>query len=256
MTNEMMYDSNARRARNTVSEVSVYDTDEQAKWEYYVDAIKDKAVDRGILEYAEKEIARCETIKQLRELRDEIKEYWPASDAQIAYADWLCNELNIPLQSIEYPHGMKWFQKFIDRAQAKWNVMPITDEQKDTIEGMQWCVDIPKPTDEELENRGTVNAYIKKHKFTYKAWMKTRLDPEQIKDIKRLKLKVEGVEVSTNWCMMFDKRLADAYIEQLSAELVNKENASVEAELDAIFNQTLINEDNENRVRREREKRR
>ena len=253
-TNDIWKDPQARRARNTVSTHTLYDTDEDTKKAYYIEAIKDKAIDRGVLEYAEKEIERCETIKQLRELRDDIQAYWPPSESQLKYADWLCDELGLDYQPVDFNHGMSWYKKFIDRAQAKWNEMPVTDEQKDTIEGMHWCIDIPEPTVEEMQNRGTVQAYIKKHKFAYKAWKKTRLDPQQIKDIQNLKWKVEKAEVTDNWCMMFDKKTADAYIEELSWELQNIENKRVDAELDEIFNQPLINEDNENRCRRERER--
>ena len=232
---------------NTWTMDNLNSTDSESRIIAMIERIKSNAERKGVLDYAERELDRCETYAELKELNQTIWEYYPPSPKQIELANRLADELNMPHPTVNENHGMQWFSKWIGMAIEYSNKLPITDEQHDTLQAMQWCPDIPKLTDEDKQNRGTASAYIKAHNATFVLWKQTRLTPTTRRTLKELYRKVEQQNVTDNWLMQYDEKTAlqmIAHLKQLQKELAD---FRAEKEIENDFRQFFINFDNEQR---------
>ena len=247
MTNELTNNPNARRARNTVSEEYATATDRDAKEETIINRILRNAERKGILEYAQREIANCVTYKQYKEVEENVWDYFPPSAKQIALAERLAEELKIDTPVPSYSHGMQFFSNFIDRCIQASDRLPVTEAQQEVLQGMYWCPDVPNPRDEKITNRGEAKEFIRKYESKYELWKQTRLSPNTLYTLRKLFKRVEGKEYSEDYLMQYDEKHAKQMIAQLEREKQYVYEKSAEAELNEIFRQFFIDEDNEER---------
>ena len=114
---------------------------------------------------------------------------------------------------------------------------------------MYYCPDCPSQKGITW-TRGTASEFIGKYNAKYLVWKTTRLSDETMDELLKA-YKAADKPKTKEFCLQYDESTAQKMIAQLTIEAERAKEKSVEQELNELFRQDFINEDNEKRKKGE-----
>ena len=178
-----------------------------------------------------------------------VWDYRQPSQKQVDLANKIAADFGKVAPKPDLRHDMNFFSKFIGYGIEMSKNLPPTEKQLETLEGMYYCPDCPSQKDITW-TRGTASEFIGKYNQKYLVWKATRASDETISQLMTAYRKADKPKTK-EFCLQYDESTAQKMIAQLAIEAERAKEKSVQQELEEMFRQDFINDDNEKRKKAE-----
>ena len=211
-----------------------------------IESILRNAERKGILPEIKEMIEDGEDIGMVGRI---VWDYRQPSQKQVDLANKLLADFGKKAPEPDLQHDMNFFSKLISYGIEMSKNLPPTEKQLETLEGMYYCPDCPSQKGITW-TRGTASEFIGKYNAKYLVWKATRLSDETMDELLKA-YKAADKPKTKEFCLQYDESTAQKMIAQLTIEAERAKEKSVEQELNELFRQDFINEDNEKRKKAE-----
>ena len=211
-----------------------------------IESILRNAERKGILAEIKEMIDDGEDIGMVGKI---VWDYRQPSQKQVDLANKILADFGKTAPEPDLQHDMNYFSKLISYGIEMSKNLPPTEKQLETLEGMYYCPDCPSQKGITW-TRGTASEFIGKYNAKYLVWKATRLSDETMDELLKA-YKAADKPKTKEFCLQYDESTAQKMIAQLTIEAEMMKEKSVQAELEEMFRQPFIDEDNERRRRNE-----